>query len=74
MHHYLPSIGFKTINSRKKLSNLLQEVETSYTHHELVTVEEEIDLCEFSKEYGYALYDLAKEEGKEERVQDGSQS
>jgi len=55
MHHYLPSIGFKTINSRKKLSNLLQEVETSFTHHELVTAEEEIDLCEFIKEYGAGI-------------------
>lgn len=55
MHHYLPSIGFKTINSRKKLSDLLQEVETSFTHHELITVEEEIDLCEFSKEYGAGI-------------------
>ena len=52
MHHYLPSIGFKIINSRKKLSDLLQEVETSFTHYELLAVEEEIDFCEFTKEYG----------------------
>ena len=55
MHHYLPSIGFKKINSRKKLSDLLQEVETSFTHHELIAAEEEIDLCEFTKEYGAGI-------------------
>jgi len=55
MHHYLPAIGFKTINSRKKLSEMLTEVETSYTHYELVAIEEEIDLCEFSKEYGAGI-------------------
>lgn len=55
MHHYLPSIGFKIINSRKKLSDLLQEVETSFTHYELLAVEEEIDFCEFTKEYGAGI-------------------
>jgi len=55
MHHYLPAIGFKKINSRKKLSDLLQEVETSFTHHELIAAEEEIDLCEFTKEYGAGI-------------------
>jgi len=55
MHHYLPAIGFKQINSRKKLSDLLQDVETSFTHHELIAADEEIDLCEFSKEYGAGI-------------------
>lgn len=55
MHHYLPAIGFKNINSRKKLSDLLQDAETSFTHHELIAADEEIDLCEFSKEYGAGI-------------------
>ena len=55
MHHYLPSIGFKQINSRKNLSNLLQEVETGFTHHELIAAEEEIDFCEFTKEFGAGI-------------------
>lgn len=52
MHHFLPAIGFKEINSRKKLSDLLYDTEDTFTHHELVAAEEEIDFCEFSKEYG----------------------
>lgn len=52
MHHFLPAIGLKKINSRKKLSEFLMDVETSFTHHELIAAEEEIDFCEFSKEFG----------------------
>ncbi len=55
MHHYLPAIGFKTINSRKKLSDMLTEAETAFTHHELIAAEEEMDLCEFTKEYGAGI-------------------
>ena len=51
MHHFLPAIGLKRINSRKKLSDFLMDVETSFTHHELIAAEEEIDFCEFSKEF-----------------------
>ena len=55
MHHYLPSIGFKQINSRKKLSDFLLEVETGFTHHELIAAEEELDFCEFTKEFGAGI-------------------
>lgn len=51
MHKYLTAIGFGNISSKKKLNEILTEVEDSFTHHELVYAEEELDYCEFQKEY-----------------------
>lgn len=52
MHQYLKAIGFGNIQSKKELYNILSQVEDSYTCHELVYMEEEIDFCEYQREYG----------------------
>ena len=55
MHQYLKAIGFGNIESKKELYKILKETEKDFTHHELVVAEEEIDFCEYQKEYGAGL-------------------
>ena len=55
MHQYLKAIGFGSIQSRKELYKILAQTEDSFTHHELVFLEEEIDFCEYQKEYGAGI-------------------
>lgn len=55
MHQYLKAIGFGNIESKKELYKILKETEKDFTHHELVFAEEEIDFCEYQKEYGAGL-------------------
>lgn len=55
MHQYLKAIGFENIKSKRKLYEILTDVENSFTYHELVYMEEDIDLCEYQKEYGAGI-------------------
>lgn len=52
MHQYLKAIGFENIKTKKKLKQLLNEVEETFTHHELVASDEGADFCEFRKNFG----------------------
>lgn len=52
MHQYLKAIGFGNINSKKQLYDILSQVENDFTNLQLVSQEEEIDFCEYKKEYG----------------------
>lgn len=49
MHQYMKSIGFGNIRDKKQLTQILKDVEESYTQHQLVTQDETTDLCEFEK-------------------------
>ena len=55
MHQYMKSIGFGNIRDKKQLTQILKDVEESYTQDQLVTQEETTDLCEFEKEYGEGI-------------------
>ena len=55
MHQYMKSIGFGNIRDKKQLTQILKDVEESYTGHQLVTQDEVTDLCEFDKEYGEGI-------------------
>ena len=52
MHKYLRSIGYGCIKSRTELNKFLKTIENDYTCHELVSLDEEADFCEYQKEYG----------------------
>ena len=52
MHQYLNAIGFGNITSKKELNEILTQVEHSFTQHNLITVEPELDFCVYRKEYG----------------------
>ena len=55
MHQYLKSIGFGNVRDKKQLTQIIRDVEESYTGHQLVTQDEVTDLCEFDKEYGEGI-------------------
>ncbi|MGN1266530.1 MAG: DUF3881 family protein [Dorea sp.] len=55
MHKYLTAIGFGNLDSKKKIYEILTEVKDSFSHHELIYAEEELDYCEFQKEYGAGI-------------------
>lgn len=55
MHQYLKAIGFGNINSKKELKEVLAAAENSFTKHDLVYQEEEMDFCEYRKEYGAGI-------------------
>lgn len=52
MHQYLKAIGFGSISGQTELQEILREVKRTFTHHELVCQDDEMDFCEFQKEYG----------------------
>ena len=49
------AIGFGNINSKSKLKNILTKVKTSFTQHDLIAQDEEMDICEYQKEYGAGI-------------------
>lgn len=49
------AIGFGNINSKRKLKNILTQVKTSFTQHDLIAQDEEMDICEYQKEYGAGI-------------------
>lgn len=55
MHQYLEAIGFSDIKTRQKEREMLKEVETDFTGHELLSLEENVDFCEYRKEYGSGI-------------------
>lgn len=55
MNQYLTAIGFGDIESKKELFEILTQVEQNFTHHELTLQDEEMDFCEFRKEYNEGI-------------------
>ena len=55
MNQYLTAIGFGDIESKKELYEILTQVERNFTHHELILQDEEMDFCEFRKEYSEGI-------------------
>jgi len=55
MNQYLTAIGFGDIESKKELYEILTQVEQKFTHHELILQDEEMDFCEFRKEYSEGI-------------------
>lgn len=55
MHQYLKAIGFGNIKGKKELTRILDETEKAFSHHELVSQEDEMDFCEYQKEYGAGI-------------------
>ena len=55
MHQYMNAIGFGNINSKRELKNILTQVKTSFTQHDLIAQDEEMDICEYQKEYGAGI-------------------
>lgn len=55
MHQYLKAIGFGKIRTKKELYDILSQVQYNYTFHELVYQEEELDYCEYQKEFGAGI-------------------
>lgn len=55
MNQYLTAIGFGDIESKKELYEILTQVEKNFTHHELILQDEEMDFCEFRKEYSKGI-------------------
>lgn len=55
MHQYLKAIGFGNISSKKQLYDILSQVEHDFTSHQLIFQDEEMDYCEFDKEYGAGI-------------------
>ena len=55
MHQYMNAIGFGNINSKRELKNILKQVRTSFTQHDLISQDEEMDICEYQKEYGAGI-------------------
>ena len=59
MHQYLNAIGFGSMKSKKELYEILDKVEQQYTCHELVYQDEELDFCEYQKEFGHWNGDMS---------------
>ena len=55
MHQYLKAIGFGGIKGKGEFHKILNEVQTAYSHHELVSQKDEMDFCEYQKEYGAGI-------------------
>lgn len=51
MHQYLKAVGFGSIHSKKEVYEILNDVEKTFTCHEIVCMEDGIDFCEYQKEY-----------------------
>ena len=55
MHQYMNAIGFGNINNKRELKKILTQVRTSFTQHDLIAQDEEMDICEYQKEYGAGI-------------------
>ena len=49
------AIGFGNINNKRELKEILTQVKTSFTQHDLIAQDEEMDICEYQKEYGAGI-------------------
>ena len=55
MHQYMNAIGFGNINNKRELKKILTQVRTSFTQHDLIAQDEEMDICEYQKEFGAGI-------------------
>lgn len=55
MHQYLKAIGFGDISSKRELNEILTQVEYSFTQHDLISQDDEMDFCEYQKEFGAGM-------------------
>lgn len=55
MHQYLKAIGFRKLGGKRELNEILKDTKNNFSHHELVAQDEEMDFCEFQKEYGAGI-------------------
>lgn len=55
MHKYLKAIGYGNIKTKKQLNEFLKQAEETFTHHELIALEDETDFCEYQKECGAGI-------------------
>lgn len=55
MHKYLHAIGYGNITSKKQLNEFLKKAEETFTCHELIGVENEVDFCEYQRECGAGI-------------------
>ncbi len=55
MHKYLHAIGYGNITSKKQLNEFLKVTEETFTCHELISVEHELDFCEYQRECGAGI-------------------
>lgn len=52
MHEYLKAIGFSNLKTKKELKTILKDIEESFHQHEVISLHENVDFCEYRKEYG----------------------
>lgn len=52
MHEYLKAIGFSDIRTKKELRKILSDVEESFHEQEVISLNEDVDFCEYRKKYG----------------------
>lgn len=52
MHQYLKAIGFSNLQTKKELRELLNQVQSTFTHQKIVSYKDGADYCEYQKEYG----------------------
>lgn len=55
MHQYLKAIGFGDIGSKRELNEILTQVKYSFTQHDLISQDDEIDFCVYQKEFGAGM-------------------
>ena len=55
MHQYLSAIGFGNIRGKKELNKILAQVKNLFTQQDLLYQDEEMDFCEFQKEFGAGI-------------------
>ena len=55
MHQYLKAIGFGNVRSKKEMNKVLLQVKNLFTQQDLISQDEEIDLCEYRKEFGAGI-------------------
>lgn len=55
MHQYLKAIGFGNLRSKKEMNRLLLQVKNLFTQQDLISQDEEVDFCEFRKEFGAGI-------------------
>ena len=52
MHNFIRAIGFQHLTSEKRWNQILREMEDNFSEYQIVSLEDELDYCEFKKEYG----------------------
>lgn len=55
MHQYLKAIGFGNITSKKELDKILSRVKDSCTKQSVISEENDIDYCEFCREFAEGM-------------------